>query len=114
MELELTIWQRAMLITIIRPLQGDLGMFWMGGRVLDMLEFTEEERSELGVVEKAGQMRWPAEVAGRVFDFTLSEPMVRLVCGAVRQFRGWSQAMRKETEDLLSKLGIGREEDSAE
>jgi len=111
MELELTIWQRAILVQVVNGTRGDVRAFRMALRALEVLEFTEEEREEIGLVEEAGQMRWQAEAMGRTFTIALEKPELRFIRNAAEGFQGWPVAQAGEVLDLLEKLGVSTDEE---
>ena len=109
MEIQLTLWQRAMLVQVVSGTRGDVRALRMALRALEVLEFSEEEREEVGLVEEGGQMRWPVEATGRTFTIALEKPELRFVRNAADGFQGWPVAQAREALELLGKLGVNME-----
>jgi len=105
-DMQLTIWQRAMLVQVVSGTRVDMRALRVALRALEALEFSEEEREEVGLVEEGGQMRWPADSVGRTFTIALEKPELRFVRNAVEGFAGWPVAQAGEVFELLGKLGV--------
>jgi len=109
-EIELTIWQRAMLIQVISGMRGDVKLLRQALRALEALDFTEEEREAGEIVEEEGRMLWSTAASETVYTVTLEKPVVRFVRNAAEGFQGWPVGQAAEVLDLLEKLGVKEEE----
>jgi len=113
MELELTVWQRVMMVTIVQTTRcNDVKMLRLALRALDALEFSEEEREVAGLVEEAGQMRWKLGAAETAYTLELEKPILRFVRNAAEAFQGWQGGQAAQALDLLGKLGVKVEDDA--
>lgn len=109
MKLNLTTWQRIEIIVRIRALRGDANLLRKAMKLLDILELTDEEQSEISLrTTKEGNLmwknpdtRWEIEIAdGNLVAF------IQEVIGAEK---GWPVQNAQEILDLLEQLGLAAE-----
>jgi hypothetical protein len=105
MKLELTTWQRMACIQALNAMTGHISLIRKGIKLLDILEMSEQERVEIGMVLQDDVLtwqdktrKWPLEIT----DGNLAEHLRR----AVQGFQGWPQGSGREVVGLFDQLGI--------
>ena len=110
MKLQLTVWQRAMMLVIVGQARGDLRTLRLALRVLEALEFSEEEREVLGLVEAEGQFRWdPATAGGEEYAVELGKQEGAFLVQQVRAYQGWAVVQAGQVFELMQVLGLEEE-----
>ena len=104
MRIQLTTWQRAGLIMAVSQARGNVGVLRLGLEALEALEWTEEEREEIGYREVGGRAEWNEAGADRVWEVDLGEKAARFVAGVVEGFGGWPVARAEEVFRLIEEL----------
>lgn len=85
----------------------------MGIRLLDALEFSEAERTELGITEVPGElgvMRMPIAVTNRQFSLTLNDDAVRWVLARLLAPNAPGMSMERKMLILYDKFGTWEKE----
>ena len=87
-------------------LRGDVATLRLALRAIDALDFTEEERAEIGLHGDNGQMAWNDAGAARAWDISLDKREAAFVARVAQDYRQWPVAKVKEVLDLFEQLGI--------
>jgi hypothetical protein len=105
MKLELTTWQRMACIQALNAMTGHISLIRKGIKLLDILEMSEQEQAEVGMVLQGAAFVWRDKARKwslEVSDGNLVEHLKR----AVLAFQGWPQDAGREVVDLFAQLGI--------
>jgi len=110
MKLELTTWQRVIVISILNALRGPVAIVRKAGKLLDILDLSQEEKADIGLVELApGSFQW--KDAGRTWEMEIADrELAAFLKQQVQAFQDWPVARRADVEDLLAQLGVGDEQ----
>lgn len=104
MEVELSTWQRLVLVGILNGVQGNVGELRKASRVLDTLEMTEEEGKSIGLLQSGNTYAWdPHE---NTWTVTLTKEDMSYLKGLVEKHPGWQVANREEVFALCEKLEV--------
>lgn len=103
----LNVWQRAMVLVVVSQARGDLRTLRLALRVLEALEFSDEEREALGLVEEGGQFRWdPAAAEELEIELELGRREAAFVKQQVGGYQGWPVAQAGQVFELMKVLGM--------
>jgi hypothetical protein len=104
--LNLTIWERVQLTTLMAQQRGNPQQYRKSIRVLDVVELNEEEQEAVGyeatVTNGRLDFNWKHE---RDFELSFEDADYKTLTMAVTSFDGWPTDRRVGA--LLDKLGIG-------
>ena len=106
MKLKITAWQRFQCIQVVGGLRGNVAILHQGGKLLDILQFTDKEKAEIGYLELGGgQAKW--RDADRIFDIEIKDGnQGDLLKRALEQFADWPVANARQVLDLLEQVGV--------
>ncbi len=108
MKLTIDTWQRATLVTVVGRLQGPVAMIRNAGKLLDILEFSEEEQVEVGMIQTPVGLQWSNRT--RKWDIEIPDGnQAELLKRAAQQFDGWPAGNREQVFDLIDQLDIAEE-----
>jgi len=102
--LELSTWQRVGLIQALGMSEGNVATLRLAFRVLEAVEFTEEEQEEIEYREDDGQARWNEAGAKRLWEVGLGKKEAKFAASVVDKFGGWKTKDASKVFDLLEKL----------
>lgn len=108
MILKINTWQRVMLVILLGALQGiSLATIRRANELLDHLEFSEEEREQVSLVQlPAGDYEWSRTAGDHFFEVEIEDKFTSLLKQAFTQYEGWSMKNRDLIEDLARQLGL--------
>jgi hypothetical protein len=114
MKLKITAWQRFQCIQVVGALRGTVAILHQGGKLLDILQFTDKEKAEIGYLELGGgQAKW--RDAERTFDIEIKDGnQGDLLKRSLEQFADWPVANASQSLDLLKQAGVEIAEADAE
>jgi len=100
-----------MCIQVLNDQRGHITTLRKALKLLDILEMSEQERAEVGMVQQGDNIQWadqerrfPLEIADRELAAFLKR--------AVAQYQGWPVAQGRLVLDLFEQLGIENEGES--
>lgn len=104
--MKLDTWERVMLTEIIGNMRGDyVTITHKAGKLLDLIELTEDEKKEIGFVRFGngnvvwqGDKEWEIEIKDR--------NLLALLNQQVSLFTGWQRMDKDRVKHLREKLGI--------
>lgn len=104
MKLQLTTWQRVILVEIIAALRGPVMLVRNGMRLLDILEISEEEGQQVGLTVQGNNQlrwtnaehRWPIEIADRELAAFLRR--------TVQSYEHWPVNRAADVIDLVDQM----------
>jgi hypothetical protein len=106
MDLELTTWERIMLIVTTGSLRGPVALARQAGKLLDVLEFSPEQRAEIGlVIAPNGMIGWAGQHDTRTWSVQVKNDLIPLLRNAVQGFEGWTARDLPRLDELMAKLG---------
>ena len=109
MKLELSTWQRLSLTQIIGEQQGPVSIVRKAGKLLDILEMTDEEKKEVGLVQDP-QVGFRWNNTDRIWGLEISDGNLAAYLKEVAKGHGgWSVRNRDQVLDLFEKLEIQEE-----
>jgi len=114
MKLKITAWQRFQCIQAVGGLRGNVAILHLGGKLLDILQFSDKEKAEIGYQEMGGgQAQW--RDAARTFDIEIKDGnQGDLLKRALEQQNDWPVANARQVLDLLEQVGVEIAEPDAE
>jgi hypothetical protein len=99
----LTTWQRALILNILSGTRGDLRTVNKALKVIDILEFTEEEKSRLGlIISSDGSMTWTNPSAS---DHSIDDNLIVFIKETINNSK--NIPVHTDVVDLCAKLDIG-------
>ena len=101
--IKLTTWERLTIAAIVGAMTGTVADVRRAGKVLDVVEFNDEDAKAIGLVADAGGVRW--EEQSREWDLELDEPSLQLARTQVSIWPHFRAADRKTVGALVDKLG---------
>jgi len=104
MRMELSTWQRAGLIQVLGAVRGNVATLRLALGALEAVEFTEEERLEIGYREEGGRAEWNEAGAERVWELEVGEREARFAAGVVEGWEQWPVGRAEEVFGLVDKL----------
>ena len=93
MKINMSNWERVWLALIIGSGSGNIARIRLGNRALDILEFTEEEKEQVSLVQVGPQWQWRRE---HQWELEFPDDVWQLVIACTRGFQEWPQDDRSE------------------
>ena len=110
MKLNITTWQRFLLLQIVGNAKGNILRVRKAMKALDVLEMTDAEKKQVGYVEHPGGATWQdAEHRGQLE--IKDKEAAHLVKVEAEQYDNWPAAQGELVIDLVEQLGIKLEEE---
>ena len=106
MKLHITAWQRFQSLQAVGALRGNVAILRQGAHLMDILEFTDKEKAEIGYVERpGGGASWRA--VDRLFDLEIKDKnQSDLLKRALEQVQDWPVGNAGPALDLLDQVGV--------
>lgn len=99
MELQLTTWERLTLVRIVGSLTGDARLYHKAGKILDVVELTEQEREEIGLRQVGDRFQW--KDPARLWELHVNDREAKSVIHlALRNY----QAYKVEDRAMINRL----------
>lgn len=124
MKLNLTVWQRVRVTTLVGGLRGSLAVMRKGGKILDVVELSKQEQQEVGLVAVGQSIHWEdtdCRFALEIKDREAAGLLKQVVEDHVQEknkTESWTYQETKSLVDLCQQLKIdpevGIEEATAE
>jgi len=104
---DLTTWERLLCVLIVGASSGPVAEIRAAGKVLDVLDFTDEEKAAAGiVVDASGVTSWADDSKTWACLGALDKAGLTVLKRAVSNYSGWTARDAKKVEALLAKLGL--------
>ena len=106
MKLKITAWQRWQCIQAVGILRGNVAILHLGGKLLELLQFSDDEKTEISYRElPGGSAAW--RDGGRIFDIEIKDGnQADLLKRALKQREEWPVAEASQALDLLEQVGV--------
>ena len=106
LELDLSIWQRFMLLTIVRSQRPSMENSYRGHKILDVMNFTDAEAEEIDFVLYPTGATWNQKAKNKYVVVLKGRPLIRWLKEIVEPHVGWPPDKYEESLDLRQQLGI--------
>jgi hypothetical protein len=106
MKLNLTTWQRLMIIQALNAQSGHISILRTALKLLEILELSMEEQAEVGLVQQPdGGLFW--RDTERRFEIAIDDrELAAFLKRAVAAYQGWPVGQAAEAIDLFEQFGI--------
>lgn len=105
MQLHLTTWERLALVGMVGNLQDiTMALMYKANKVLDVLDFTPDERKSIGLVQMGAAIKWDTDPE---WDLEFDDPEALGVLQFAAKANKYSMAERTNMLPLLEKLELG-------
>ncbi len=106
MKLKLTAWQRFQCIQMIGSLRGNVSILHLGGKLLDILDFTDEDKKRVGYQDVGpNQVIWTDTKAK--FDVEIVDKnQIDFFKRTIKQCDTWPIANSDQIFDLFEQAGV--------
>ena len=111
MKLQLTTWQRIVLYQIVGQLRGPVSLVRTASKLLDVLEMSEADRTEVGYRELPnGAATW-RDPERRLEIENADREAAALLRRTVEQHQEWPAGQARQVLDLAEQLGLDLDEE---
>lgn len=105
MELNLTPWQRVMILNILANIQGDLRVRRKVIKLLDIFEFTTEEELEINLAATESGYAW--KETDLTYSFKIGDDsLAALLVTCLTAYEQWPVHPMDQINNLLAQVGI--------
>lgn len=101
--IKLTTWERLTISAIVGSMTGTVAEVRRAGKVLDQVEFNDEDAKAIGLVAEFGVVDWKNK--SREWDIELDDDALRLVRAQVSLWPHYRAVDRRTVGALVDKLG---------
>lgn len=101
--IKLTTWERLTISSIVGSMTGTVAEVRRAGRVLDVLEFNDEDAKAIGLVADPSGVRWEDQT--REWEVELDQDAIVLARAQVSTWAHFRASDRKNVGALVDKLG---------
>lgn len=91
-------------MAILGNVQGNMSMLRKADKLLDVLEFSKEEKEKIGL--KTSGMTFTWQDTDTEWDLNIPDECMDLFRGAIRNYEEWPASNRREVFNLYQMLGI--------
>lgn len=101
--IKMTTWERLTIAAIVGSMTGTAAEVRRAGKVLDVLEFNDEDAKAIGLVADASGVRWVDQA--REWEVELDQDAILLARAQVSTWAHFRASERKNVGALIEKLG---------
>ena len=101
--IKLTTWERLTISSIVGSMTGTVAEVRRAGKVLDALEFNDEDAKAIGLVADPNGVRWEDQT--REWEIELDDAAIQLARSQVSTWAHFRASDRKNVGALVDKLG---------
>ncbi len=101
--IKLTTWERLTISAIVGSMTGTVAEVRRAGKLLDALEFNDEDAKAIGLVADPSGVRWEDET--REWEVELDDASLQLARSQVSTWAHFRASERKKVGALVDKLG---------
>lgn len=101
--IKLTTWERLTISAIVGSMTGTAAEVRRAGKVLDALEFNDEDAKAIGLVADPSGVRWEDQT--REWEVELDQDAIQLARAQVSTWAHFRASERKTVGALVDKLG---------
>lgn len=100
----LNTWDRMTLVAVISNQRGPWPLLRNYGKMLDVIELSEEEKAEVGLIAGDGLLpRWQVNIE---YDLELEDDLFEMLQQAVDNYEGWTVGSIEQVGQLRVKLEL--------
>lgn len=106
MEFNFTLWERALLGVMIGNVRGEASRIRKATKLLDVLDFTDEEKQRFGIAVNEGMVSWTSSGQDSCPVTIEDGNLVVFLQTEAKNYTSWPASPKGSSVALMDKLGV--------